>query len=230
MAITWDVNGERYFETGVDHVVLYPYTANPSSAGQNYGPGVAWNGVTGIDESPDGADANDLWADNMKYATLRGPEDYGGSISAYTYPDEFGECDGSVSVATGVKIGQQARKTFGLSYRTKIGNDQDTSADGAYLLHLVYGCTASPSDRSYETINDNPDAIEFEWDFETTPVPVNGYRPTACITIDSRTATNANLTTLENKLYGVGTGATPYLPLPDEVISIMSGTTVNQGD
>lgn len=234
--LSWDETGSRYFETGVSNCVLYPYDKDAADQTQVYGPGVAWNGITGIDESPDGADATDLWADNIKYATLRAPEDYGGSISAYTYPDEFEECDGSASVIDGVHIGQQARKTFGLCYRTNIGSDVDTSAETDYYLHLVYGCTASPSDRSYESINDNPDAIEFEWDFETTPVnvPVTGgvtYKPTAHIKIDSRqfntTALQAKLDALKAKLYGTpagtGTDAVPaYLPLPAEVISTLS--------
>lgn len=232
--IQWDQVGTRYYENGVDHAVLYP--VNSSGA---YNNGVAWNGLTSVSESPSGADANKLWADNMNYLTLYGIEEYGASIEAYTYPDEFAECDGSRTLMAGVTIGQQTRKGFGLSYRTKIGNDT-VGNDYGYKLHLIYGCRASPSDRSYETINDSPDAITFSWEITTTPVEVvigTGadavtYQPTASLIIDSRDFNTeqlkTKLTALENVLYGTdpttGTtgGTNARLPLPAEVISLLS--------
>jgi hypothetical protein len=232
--IQWDQVGTRYYENGVDHAVLY--LVNSSGAYDN---GVAWNGLTSVSESPSGADANKLWADNMNYLTLYGIEEFGASIEAYTYPDEFAECDGSRTLIPGVTIGQQTRKGFGLSYRTKIGNDT-VGNDFGYKLHLIYGCRASPSDRSYETINDSPDAITFSWEITTTPVEVvigtgdNAvtYQPTASLIIDSRDFTTealkTKLTALENVLYGTnpttGTtgGTVARLPLPAEVITILS--------
>lgn len=219
-ALVWDTIGEHFYETGVDHAVLYPV----SSAGA-YPLGVAWNGVTSISESPSGADANKQWADNINYLTLYGAEEFGATLEAFTYPDEFAECDGSVTVAPGVTIGQQPRKGFGLSYRTKVGNDT-VGQDLAYKLHLVYGCRAAPSERSYETINDSPEAITFSWELTTTPVAVTGHQPTAVLTIDSRdfveTAAKARLAALEAILYG-SENADPRLPLPDEVISLLGG-------
>ena len=180
--LTWDGTGEKYFETGVSKGVLYPI----SSSG-TYDTGVAWNGLTSVSETPSGAEPTDLWADNIKYGTLRSPETYGGTIEAYTYPDEFAECDGSAlhASATGVKLGQQSRKVFGFSYRTQIGDDTDPAAENAYLLHLVYGATASPSERTYNTINDSPEAITFSWEFTCTGVETAGYKPVSSITIDS---------------------------------------------
>lgn len=199
--ITWDADGERLFETGVKNGVLY--LKNNSGV---YANGVAWNGLTSVSESPSGAEATALYADDIKYLNLMSAEEFGGTIEAYMYPDEFMQCDGSASITTGVVIGQQARKPFGLCYRTTIGSDSDGN-DHGYKLHLVYGCLASPSQRSYETINDSPSAITFSWEFKTTPVNVSAvggveYKPTALITVDSTTATAANLKVLEACLYG----------------------------
>ena len=213
--ITWDATGERLFETGVDQGVLY--VLNPTT--NVYGNGVAWNGLTGVTESPDGAEPTDLWADNIKYATLRSAETFGLTIEAYTYPDEFGECDGSASPSDGVHIGQQSRKPFGFSYRTKVGSDTDTEANN-YKIHVIYNCTASPSERSYETINDSPDAITFSWEVTTTPVNVTGYKPTSEITIDVWKLTSAQKTALENALYGGG-----GLPAPDALLALVGGST-----
>lgn len=217
--IEWDKTGERIFETGVDHGVLYPWNSTQSK----YDTGVAWNGLTGVTASPDGAEPTDLWADNIKYATLRSAETFGMTIEAYTYPDEFGECDGSASPSSGVYIGQQSRKPFGFSYRTKVGSDSDTEAN-KYKIHVVYNCTASPSERSYETINDSPDAITFSWEVTTTPVNVTGYKPTSEITIDVWKLTSAQKTALETKLYG-GTSAEPTLPEPDALLALIGGGT-----
>lgn len=220
--LEWDKTGERFYELGVSRGVLYPQTA----AGI-YPNGVVWNGLTQVSESPEGADANDLWADNIKYATLRSAETFKATVEAYTYPDEFAECDGSASPATGLYIGQQQRKAFGLSYRTEVGSDTNTDTTNSYKLHLVYGCTASPSDKGYETINDSPDAITFSWEIDTVPVAVTGYKPTSCIVIDSTKVDSTKLATLEAILYGTAAdGSTEAvdarLPLPDEVISILS--------
>lgn len=223
--IVWDQTGERFFETGVDRGVLYPI----NNEGK-YTPGVAWNGLTAVTESPSGAEPTDLYADNIKYLTMRSAETFGATIEAYTYPDEFGQCDGSAEIATGVIIGQQARKTFGLCYRTLLGNDVD-GQDHGYKLHLIYGATASPSEKGYATVNDSPEAITFSWEVSTTPVNVNGFKPTACITIDSTKANPTDLATLEEILYGKDAGEAgtppavePRLPLPDEVAQIMSTT------
>ena len=213
--LVWDNTGERFYETGVDHGVLYVQ----SSAG-TYPQGVAWNGLTAVTESPSGAENTDLWADNIKYLSLRSAEDFGATIEAYTYPDEFMECDGSIAVSTGVVIGQQARKPFGLSYRTVLGNDTELERHG-YKLHLIYNATCSPSERAYSTINDSPEAITFSWEMTTAPVAITGnnnYKPTASITIDSTKVDAAKLTSFEAILYG-GDNADARLPLPDEVIS-----------
>ena len=219
--ITWDETGKKLFETGVDRGVLYLRDEQGA-----YTNGVAWNGLTAVNESPSGADPNNLWADNIKYLTLRGAEEFGASIEAYTYPDEFKECDGSATLAKGATIGQQTRKTFGFCYRTLVGNDVKGDAYG-YKLHLIYGCSASPSEKGYSTKNDNPDAITFNWTITTTPVNVTGFQPTACITVDSTTCDPEKLAALEKVLYGEGTGegtggnTAPKLPLPDEVKSIL---------
>lgn len=211
--LSWDGTGERFYETGIDHVALYPV----NSSGQ-YTPGVAWNGVTSLTESPEGAEPTPLYADNIKYLNLISNEDFKASIEAYTYPDEFAACDGSASIATGVTIGQQTRKQFGLSYRTKRGNDVDGDNHG-YLLHLIYGCLAAPSEKGYQTINDSPEAITFSWEISTTPVNVTGAKPTASVTIDSTKVDAADLTELETILYGTDSVA-PRLPLPDEIATI----------
>lgn len=215
--LVWDATGEHLYETGVRMGVLYPQAANGT-----YPTGVAWNGLTGITESPSGADATALYADDIKYLELRAAEEFGGTIEAYTYPDEWAVCDGSASPATGVVIGQQPRTPFGLCYRTVLGNDTERD-DHGYKLHLIYNATASPSERAYQTINDSPDAITFSWEFTTTPVNVTGHKPTACITIDSTKVDATKLATLEAALYGgTGNDAVAHLPTPDEVIGMLA--------
>ena len=213
--IVWDQTGERLYETGVKRGVLYV-----QDSGGTYPKGVAWNGLTAVTESPSGAEATPLYADDIKYLNLISTEELGGTIEAYTYPDEFAECDGSASIATGVYIGQQPRKTFGMCYTTTVGNDVDSNAHG-YKLHLIYGALASPSEKAYSTINDSPEAITFSWEFSTTPVNVTGFKPTANIVIDSTKATPEKLAALEKILYG-DTDVEPRLPLPNEVAQVMS--------
>ena len=213
--IVWDAIGEHTFETGVRNGVLY--LKNDEGA---YNTGVAWNGLTSVSESPEGAEATDLYADDIKYLTLMSAENFKATIEAYTYPPEFEECDGSASIATGVVIGQQTRKPFGLCYRTSIGNDTDGNEHG-YKLHIVYGCQASPSEKQYSTINDSPEAITFSWEVNTTPVNVNGKKPTATLIIDSTKADKAKLTALEAILYG-SESTEPRLPLPDEIATLMT--------
>lgn len=194
--LVWDETGKRTFETGVDHGILFLL----DNAGQ-YNTGVAWNGLTGVTESPSGAEQTALYADNIKYLNMTSAEEFGATITAYTYPDEFGQCDGSAELANGVLIGQQTRKPFGLAYRTRLGNDTAGDTYG-YKLHLIYGAMASPSQKDYKTVNDSPEAIEFSWEITTTPVNVKGFRPVSSITIDSTKATAANLENLENILTG----------------------------
>lgn len=217
--LTWDKTGERYYETGVKQGVLYPI-----QTGGVYSKGVAWNGLTAVTESPSGAEATALYADDIKYLNLMSNEEFGCTIEAYTYPEEFAACDGSASLATGVMIGQQKRQTFGLCYKTTLGNDVDGN-DYGYKLHLVYGCLAAPSEKAYNTINDSPEAITFSWEVSTTPVSVKGFKPTAQITIDSTKVTEEKLTALEDILYGKDspgeTDSGPRLPLPDEVATLM---------
>lgn len=213
--LTWDNTGERIFETGVKQGVLYPIQIDGK-----YTKGVAWNGLTAVTESPSGAEATALYADDIKYLNLLSNEEFGATIEAYTYPDEFAECDGSAELATGVMIGQQKRKIFGLCYRTTIGNDVEGN-DYGYKLHLVYGCLAAPSEKGYSTINDNPDAITFSWEVTTTPVNVEGFKPTSQITIDSTKAEPTKLAALEAVLYG-SAETEAKLPLPDEVATLMS--------
>ena len=213
--LVWDKTGERLYETGVKQGVLYP-----QAAGGTYPKGVVWNGLTNITESPSGAEATPLYADDIKYLDLISTEELGGTIEAYTYPDEFAECDGSAALANGVYIGQQPRKTFGLSYRTTLGNDVDNNNYG-YKLHLVYGALATPSEKAYSTINDSPEAITFSWEFNTTPVNVTGFKPTANITIDSTKVDAEKLAALEKILYGDGE-TEARLPLPDEVAQIFT--------
>ena len=220
--LIWNEAGRRFFETGVDQGVLYVQVDGA------YPNGVVWNGLTAVTESPGGAELTDLWADNIKYASLRAAETFSGTIEAYTYPDEFMECDGSAELTSGVVIGQQSRKPFGLSYRTKIGSDTDTDMTG-YKIHIVYGATASPSEKAYSTINESPDAMTFSWEIATTPVAVAGYKPTATITIDSSKVDSTKLADLELVLYGDDDSA-PRLPLPDEVASLMLGTSVAPTD
>ena len=218
--IVWDASGTRYFETGVDHGVLFVQKSDGT-----YDPGVAWNGLISVTASPDGAEPTDLWADNMKYATLRSAETFGATIEAYTYPDEFMQCDGSATVdgATGVYVGQQTRKAFGFCYRTKVGSDTDTDAS-KYKLHIIYNATASPSERAYETINDSPDAITFSWEITTTPVNVTGYKPTSEIVIDVDKLPAGKKALLENKLYGTDNSASE-LPTPDALLTLCGRTT-----
>ena len=213
--IVWDAIGEHTFETGVRNGVLY--LKNVEGVYDN---GVAWNGLTSVSESPEGAEATDLYADDIKYLTLMSAENFKATIEAYTYPVEFEECDGSATIAKGVVIGQQSRKPFGLCYRTAIGNDTDGNEHG-YKLHIVYGCQASPSEKQYSTINDSPEAITFSWEVNTTPVNVNGKKPTATLIIDSTKADKAKLTALEAILYG-SEQAEPRLPLPDEIATLMT--------
>lgn len=216
--LVWDKTGERLYETGVKQGVLYPMDAKGT-----YPKGVAWNGLTNVTESPSGAEATALYADDIKYLNLMSNEEFGGTIEAYTYPDEFAECDGSASLAAGVYIGQQPRKTFGFCYRTTLGNDVESNAHG-YKLHLVYGALASPSEKAYATINDSPEAITFSWEFSTTPVNVTGFKPTACLTIDSTKVDVGKLAALEKILYGddADEATTARLPLPDEVAQVLS--------
>lgn len=208
--LVWDETGKKLFETGVSNVALYPQDTTGV-----YGTGVAWNGVTTISESPSGAEATTLWANNGKYLNLYSVEEYASSIEAYTYPDEFAECDGSAEIAKGVSIGQQTRKSFGLAYKTLIGSDTDGN-DHGYKLHLVYGCKAAPSERSHATVNDSPEALSFSWEISTTPVSVTGHKPTASVEIDSTKVDPAKLAAFEKILFGSDTAAA-RLPLPDEV-------------
>lgn len=220
--LVWDKTGERLYETGVRNGVLYPFTSD-----NTYGDGVAWNGLTAVTESPSGAEATNLFADDIKYLSLRSAEEFGATIEAYTYPDEFAVCDGSAEIAKGVKIGQQARKAFGLCYRTAIGNDVDGS-DHGYKIHLIYGATASPSEKGYQTINDSPEAITFSWEIETTPVAVAGFKPTANLEIDSTKVSAKALAAIENALYGTDgesgneSGTKARMLLPDEVVSLIN--------
>lgn len=226
MKLVWDKTGEHYYETGVKNGVLYPMSASGT-----YPKGVAWNGLTAITESPSGAEATALYADDIKYLNLMSNEEFGATVEAYTYPDEFAECDGSASLTEGVYIGQQARKTFGLCYRTTLGNDSKGN-DYGYKLHIIYGAMASPSEKAYSTINDSPDAITFSWELSTTPVAVANFKPTASLTIDSTKVDAQKLASLEEILYGKdGTGedhstgaVDPRLPLPDEIANIMKGS------
>ena len=211
--LTWDETGKRLYETGVKNGVLYIPTDGV------YSKGVAWNGLTAVTESPSGAEATPLYADDIKYLNLLSAEEFGATIEAYTYPDEFAKCDGSAELATGVMLGQQARSTFGLCYRTTLGNDVKNN-DYGYKLHLIYGALATPSEKAYTTINDSPEAITFSWEITTTPVSVEAFKPTASITIDSTKVDKTKLTALENVLYG-GETEEPRLPLPDEIATMM---------
>ena len=215
--LVWDETSKRLYETGVKKSVLYPQGTNGT-----YPKGVAWNGLTAVTENPSGAESNPLYADDIKYIDLRSAEEFGATIEAYTYPDEFAVCDGSAEIATGVTIGQQVRKAFGLAYRTTLGNDTEFN-DYGYKLHLIYNATASPSEKGYQTINDNPEAITFSWELTTTPIAVTGFKPTAAITIDSTKVDAAKLKSLEDILYGTEE-ADARLPLPDEIASIFETT------
>lgn len=211
--LVWDATGERYYETGVKKGVLYPQVAGA------YPKGVAWNGLTAVTESPSGAEATPLYADDIKYLELMSKEEFGGTIEAYMYPDEFKACNGEADLATGVSIGQQTRQGFGFCYRTIIGNDTEKDAHG-YKLHLVYGAMAAVSEKAYATVNDSPEAITFSWEFTTTPVEVTGHEPTSIVTIDSTKVDAGKLKALEDVLYG-GDDSEARMPLPDEVLTII---------
>lgn len=218
--IEWDKTGEKFYQTGTDRGVIYPI----SNSG-TYPKGYGWNGLTGVSESPSGAEVTKLWADNINYLNLMSAEEFGFTITAYMYPDEFAECDGSAEIETGVKIGQQDRKRFGFVYRTKIGNDVDGDAKG-YKIHCVYGCQAKPSSKDFKTVNDSPEAIELSWECTATPVSVTNFKPTCVVEIDSTKLTAAQLTAIETVLYGTAaSGAAAVdarLPLPDEIATIIS--------
>lgn len=214
MRLSWHDVGTKKYETGVSNVVLFPQTT-----GGAYGAGVAWNGVTAISESPSGAEASPLWADNVKYLNLMSAEEFAASIEAYMSPEEFDECDGAKEIAPGVTIGQQARKAFGLCYRTVVGNDTENNEHG-YKIHLIYGALAAPSEKAYSTINDSPEAMTLSWELSTTPVNVTGAKPTACLTIDSTKCDATKLKALEDILYGTE-DEEPRLPLPDEIATLM---------
>ena len=219
--LLWDKTGERLYETGVKKVVLYVAgEAGTDGKVDAYGKGVAWNGVTAISESPSGAEATPLYADDIKYLNLVSAEEFGASIEAYTYPDEFAECDGSAELVDGVRLGQQARKQFGLSYVTTLGNDEKGNELG-YKIHIIYGCLAAPSEKAYNTINDSPEAITFSWEITTTPVEVEGFKPTASIVIDSTKVDATKLAALEAVLHG-GTDTEARLPLPAEIKTLLS--------
>ena len=213
--MVWDKTGERFYETGVSKGVLYVQSAEGA-----YPKGVAWNGLTAVTESPSGAEATPLYADDTKYLNLMSTEEFGATIEAYTYPDEFAQCDGSAELATGVTIGQQPRKTFGMCYRTALGNDVDGNNHG-YKLHIIYGALAAPSEKGYTTINDSPEAITFSWEVSTTPVNVTGFKPTASLVIDSTKVAKEKLAALETLLYG-GESTEAKLPLPDEIAATIS--------
>lgn len=225
--LEWDAVGTRYYEMGVDHGVVYPQDDKGDFAN-----GEAWNGLINVTESPSGAEATDLWADNLKYASMRSAETFGATVEAYTYPDGFAKCDGSLEIAPGVQVKQQARNAFGLSYRTEIHNDTQTEGDDGYLLHLVYNATASPSEKAYGTINDSPEAITFSWELTTTSVTVPGAKATSIIIIDSRKADADAMASLEEILYG-SENKEPRLPMPAEIIDLFKESanteTVIQG-
>lgn len=215
--LTWDDTGNRRFETGVSKGVLYPLNQSTGI----YDTGVPWNGITQVAEKPDGASSNPQYADNIKYLDLLSAEVFNGTIQAYTYPDEFGPCDGTYSPSAGVVVGQQSRQKFGLCYRTEVGND--VSSDLGYKLHIVYGCQASPSEKDYGTINDSPNAVDFSWDFTTNAVPVTGHKPTSLIVIDSTQVNSSDLAALEQLLYGTA-GVDAALPMPDTILALFAGT------
>ena len=212
--LNWDVQGERYYETGVSKGVLYTFKEG------KYSKGVAWNGLTAVTESPSGAEPTPLYADNIKYLNLLSNEEFAATVEAYTYPDEFSECDGSAELATGVSVGQQKRIPFGMSYVTKLGNDTD-GQDYGYKIHLIYGALAKPSQKNYATINDNPEAITFSWELSTTPVAVPNLKPTACITIDSTKVGSDKLKKIEDKLYGTESEEAT-LPTPTELAALIA--------
>lgn len=212
--LVWDKTGERLFETGVSKGVLYPAVSGA------YPKGVAWNGLTAVNENPSGAEATPLYADNIKYLNLMSAEEFGATIEAFMYPDEFAACNGESELAAGVSIGQQKRDTFGLAYQTKVGSDVDNEL--GYKIHLIYGCLAAPSEKAYATVNDSPEAISFSWEISTTPVEVEGFKPTATLVIDSTKVEAGKLAAIEAVLYG-SADSEARLPLPNEVLSIING-------
>lgn len=214
--IVWDAVGERLYETGIKNGVLYPQSTGA------YPLGVPWNGLTAVTESPSGAESNEVYADDLVYLNLMSAEKFGATIEAYTYPEEFAECDGSAEIATGIVVGQQTRKVFGLCYRTALGNDAD-GYDHGYKLHIIYGAQASPTEKAYATVNESPEAITFSWEITTTPVIITGFKPSAHLTFDSTKVDSVTLAALEDLLYGT-VGTNPRLPLPDEIISMFAGT------
>lgn len=216
--LVWDAQGEKFYETGVSKGVLYPF------ANGAYGAGVAWNGLTQVSENPSGAEATALYADNIKYLNLQSAEEFGATIEAYTYPDEFAACNGELELGTGVQVGQQKRSQFALCYQTKIGNDQD--AEAGYKIHIVYGCLAAPSEKAYATVNDSPEAITFSWEISTTPVEVTGFKPTATVVIDSTKTDSAKLTTIKEALYGSESGSARLL-LPNDILEILNPSNAN---
>jgi hypothetical protein len=220
--LVWDQEGTRYYETGVDHGVLWVWDSTLNEGAGGWADGVAWNGLTNVSEKPSGAEATALYADNIKYLNLISNEEFAATIEAYTYPDEFAECDGSASLTTGVTIGQQKRKKFCFSYQTKIGNDTDGDAKG-YKIHIVYGCMAAPTEKGYATINDSPEAITFSWEISTTPIEVTGYKPTSLLIIDSTKVADEKMTLVKNALYGSSTNNST-LKTPAQIVSIITGT------
>ena len=213
--LIWDQTGERFYETGVKQGVLYPQVSGA------YSKGIAWSGLISVTESPSGAESSPLYADDIKYLNLISNEEFGATVEAYTYPDEFAQCDGSASIATGVTIGQQKRQPFGMSYKTTLGNDSEGN-DYGYKLHLIYGATAAPSEKAFTSINDSPEAITFSWELTTVPVSVNGFKPTSIVTIDSTKVDAEKLAALEKILYG-DAETEARLPLPDEIATLMDG-------
>lgn len=220
MKLLWDEIGKRFYETGVSKGVLYPQDKSGA-----YPKGVAWNGLTAVTESPSGAEATPLYADNIKYLNLMSNEEFGATVEAYTYPDEFDACNGVAALAEGVSIGQQTRSAFGMSYQTKIGNDVNN--DLGYKIHIIYNALASPSEKAYSTVNDSPEAVTFSWELTTTPIEVEGFKPTACITIDSTKVEASKLAALEAILYG-SESEEARLPLPAEIMQLV-GTGEAQG-
>lgn len=222
-ALQWDQEGQKYVEAGTDRGVLYVYNEESTQQGTKYAPGVAWSGLTSVSETPSGGDSNKQYADNQIYGNLRGTEEFGGTIEAFMYPDEWMECNGTKEIATGATVGQQSRKTFGFCFRSLIGSDKKDLGEAGYKLHLIYGATVSPSESSYETINESPEGMTFSWEFDTIPVEVgDGFKPTSRLIVDSRTADPTKLAALEAKLYGTSGGDDPYLPMPAEVITTLT--------
>lgn len=217
MRLEWDKIGEHFYETGTDRGVIYPM----SRLGTSYMDGAAWSGLTAVTERPSGGESNPIWADNIKYANLLSAEQYGITIEAYTYPDEFEECDGHVTLAPGITIGQQKRRGFGFSWRTLIGNET-VQDDLGYKIHIVYGCTSAPSEKNYQTKNESPEAMTMSWEIDTVPVEVENHRPVSQVTIDSRLISAADLKKIEDKLYGTAT-TPPRIILPDEILSLVNG-------